>query len=189
MQKLGIDRQASMIGMDTERKRAQTELARAGRSGGTLNRGTLNRGTMYRGEPAQTFGGGGSGLDAIVNSMAATPSTPELKDSRSNWRDLAIGLPAENKIKPLTLSKDLTSTVPLPTASTLADRAERSETSVDRQVTQATGMPLDDRNIVAAIDRLSSKLDRLATNQNQNQNKPGYSDFLTADTNAKFART
>lgn len=175
MQKLGIDRQSATLGMGTERMRAQTALIQAQKGTGGNARGDrgIQQNRVIGGE---SFFGNNTGVD-MMGIMNARPTMQPI--ASGSWRDLAVGLPTA----PGTTAINTDALSPI-------DRAQQASTSADRAVTQATGLTMiDDRGIIAAIDRLSAKLDRLPNNGGDRSQQPGYSDYLTANTNAKFART
>ena len=98
----------------------------------------------------------------------------------------AIG--SQNNIKPINLGP----TVPMPIFDPLAKQIQSPTAGIDRTVAQnAVPMALDDRNIVAAINKLGDRLDRLAPQKANADNRrmPGYSDQLEAQTANTYARS
>ena len=170
MQKLGIDRKTALVGMDTERKRAKTAVVNAG--GSLRDFGGRDVGPAPFGPNRFARNETGINLNNILNPLGETnkPTMPILQKL-----DLTGG---PNGDRTIDFS---TNTI---------DKAGLASKSIDRAATQAIGITtIDDRNIIAAIDRLGSKLDKFPSSNGNAQRQPGYSDFLTADTNAKFARS
>jgi len=80
---------------------------------------------------------------------------------------------------------------PMPIFDPLAKQIGSPTAGIDRTVAQnAVPMALDDRNIVAAINKLGDRLDKLAPQKaGDNRRMPGYSDQLEAQTANTYART
>ena len=95
---------------------------------------------------------------------------------------------SQNNIKPMRLAP----MVSMPIFDPLASQIQAPTAGIDRTVAQnAVPMALDDRNIVAAINKLGDRLDRLAPQKMNGDNRrmPGYSDQLEAQTANTYART
>jgi len=97
----------------------------------------------------------------------------------------AIG--SQNNIKPINLGP----AAAMPIFDPLAKQIGSPTAGIDRTVAQnAVPMALDDRNIVAAINKLGDRLDKLAPQKaGDNRRMPGYSDQLEAQTANTYART